>query len=149
MIYFVDEDCIAYESWIYELRVRGHQVCELKDAHQAFQQLWNADSSSVELAIIDVMLDPGPRARDPLAIKTEGLGLLQELSEQNPAAFPSHAVLLTASVRETRRTAAEFAEKMGIELWDKSVICSPVEFADRVEEAIAARSSERGDRGDA
>jgi CheY-like chemotaxis protein len=143
MIYFVDEDCSAFQAWIYELRLRGHQTTELTDAHQAFLQLWNAEPSAIDLAIIDVMLDPGPRLRDSEASLTEGLGLLQDLSEQNPAAFPDHAVLLTASVRETRRAAAEFAKQAGVELWDKSAICSPIEFADRVDAVIAARRTGR------
>jgi CheY-like chemotaxis protein len=142
MIYFVDEDHGAFQAWIYELRLRGFQTSELPDAHQAFRQLWNADASSIDLAIIDVMLNPGPRMRGSEAILTEGLSLLGDLSEQNPAAFPSRAVLLTASVRETRRAAAEVAGEAGIELWDKSAICSPIEFADRVEAAIATRPPE-------
>lgn len=143
VIYFVDEDCGALGAWISELRLRGYRTEEFTSARQAFLQLWNAAASEVELVVIDVMLDPGQTIPGAEPTLTEGLNLIRDLSDQNPAVFPSRAVLFTASVSETRRMATAFADEMGIELWDKSAICSPVEFGDRVQQAVAARSTGR------
>jgi CheY-like chemotaxis protein len=141
LIYFVDEDCDAMGAWISEVRLRGYQTAKLTSARQAFLELWNADPSDVQLVIVDVMLEPGSMAPDGQPNHTQGLTLLRDLSDQNPSVFPNRAVLFTASVGETRRKAAAFAEEMKIEIWDKSAYVSPIKFGDWIDRAVAERSN--------
>lgn len=128
-------------AWISEIRLRGYQTTELTSARQAFLELWSVDPSEVDLVVVDVMLESGKLIPDERQNQTEGLVLLRDLSEQNPAVFPSRAVLFTASVGEARRTAVAFAEEMKIEIWDKSAYVSPVKFGDWVDRAVRARST--------
>ncbi|MGB2710846.1 MAG: hypothetical protein WBC33_04960 [Conexibacter sp.] len=132
MIFFVDEDASLLGGVTAELRLRGRAVESLHDARTAFQRLWNARASDVELAVIDVMLDPGEL---PYGSLVAGLSLLRDLSDQNPAVFPRRAVLLTAGIGETLRDAQQCAAELHVKLWHKYAF-TPFELADQIELAI-------------
>lgn len=143
MIYFVDEDYGAYESWIAELVLRNLNVTPLRSADEAFNVLWNVSADEVELVIIDVMLavDDVDDARFSVELTDDylesGLRLLENLVEQNGEVFPQRAVLLTNTINDATLAAArKVGGQYGVDLWDKREIMSPLAFGDRVEEAI-------------
>ncbi len=140
MICVVDEDARMLGAYVAELELRGHTVELLRTASDAWQKLWRARPGTVELAIIDVMLAPGDRVSETDGdVLTTGLELLRDLSTQNPRVFPQRAVLFTGSIGQTVRAATECAQELGVELWHKRAIMSPVDFGDRVEGLIARR----------
>src|ERR1700685_2774272 len=112
MIYFVDEDYGAYESWIAELTLRGLVVVPLRSADEAFSKLWDAAYDEVERVIIDVMLavedTDDPRFSVELTddYLEAGLRLLENLADQNKEVFPHCAVLLTNTINDASLTAA-------------------------------------------
>jgi len=143
MIYFVDEDFGAYESWIAELELRGFHVKSLRSADEAFAALWGIALEDVELVIVDVMLavddidDPKFSVELTDGYLESGLRLLENLVQQNPNVFPQRAVLLTNTINDkTLGAAADVSKRYAIELWDKREIMSPLYFGDRVEAAI-------------
>lgn len=145
MIYFVDEDYSAYESWIAELELRGYGVMSLRSADEAFNTLYDASPDNVQLVIIDVMLavDDVSDPRFAVALTDTyleaGLRLLENLVEQKPAVFPHRAVLLTNTISEKTLTSArKVSTQFGIELWDKREMMSPLDFGDRVLSAVVA-----------
>jgi DNA-binding NarL/FixJ family response regulator len=141
MIYFVDEDFGVLAAYTAELGLRGYSVSNLATARDAFQALWNAPGSDIDLVIVDVMLAPGETVDSSNAnYFTAGLDLLRSLSDQNPDVFPRRALLFTAAIGGTRREATDCARELGVEIWDKAAFLSPVEFADGVERLIAERS---------
>lgn len=151
MIYFVDEDCVAYAAWISELELRGLIVKPLRSADEAFNLLWNVPVEDTELVIIDVMLAVDDVTDERFSAEAtdnfleSGLRLLESLAAQNEAVFPRHAVLLTNTINESTLTAArKVSARYGVELWDKREIMSPLVFGDRVVDAIAKiRAAER------
>ncbi len=141
MICFVDEDARMLGAYVAELELRGHTVELLHTASDAWQKLWRARPSTVGLAIIDVMLAPGDGVMETEGdVLTTGLDLLRDLSTQNPTVFPERAVLFTGSIGNPIRAANACAQELGVELWHKSAIVSPVDFGDRVERLIARRA---------
>lgn len=144
MIYFVDEDCVAYEAWIAELELRGFSVKPLLSADEAFNLLWNVPLEETELVIIDVMLAVDDVTDERFSAEATdnyleaGLRLLENLAAQNKAVFPQRAVLLTNTINETTLAAArKVSADYRVALWDKRDIPSPLVFADRVANAIA------------
>jgi hypothetical protein len=143
VIYLVDEDHLALQAWIAELKLRGHRVVILHNAADAFRELWQAPAEYIEAVFIDVMLAPGdlpgqPGA-DPGALA--GLRLLRDLVQQNPAVFPRRAILLTNAVGPVLEEALACANQHGAALWDKRSILSSVHFGDRVQEFIDSRGA--------
>jgi hypothetical protein len=143
MIFFVDEDYGAYESWIAELQLRNFEVTPLRSSTEAWDKLWNASRTDVTLVIIDVMLAvddiDDPRYSRELTddYLESGLRLLENLVAQNAEVFPRRAVLLTNTINDATLAAARrVSNQYEIELWDKREIMSPLDFGDRIEEAI-------------
>lgn len=150
MIFFVDEDYGAYESWIAELQLRDFEVTPLRSATEAWDKLWNASPADVALVIIDVMLAvddiDDPRYSRELTddYLESGLRLLENLAEQNADVFPQRAVLLTNTINDATLAAArKVSSQYKIELWDKRSIASPLDFGDRVQDAIGATRATR------
>jgi hypothetical protein len=144
VIYFVDEDCVAYWAWIAELKLRDFEVKPLRSADQAFDLLWNVSADGVELVIIDVMLAVDDVSREQFSREAtdnyleSGLRLLEHLSHQNETVFPHRALLLTNTISQSTLSAArKVGAEYGVELWDKRQIMSPMVFGDRVVEAIS------------
>lgn len=143
MIYLVDEDLNAFGAWITELQLRNFPVTCLWNANEAFARLCDLDGQGLELVVIDVMLAVEDvedvrfsSARTDVYQET-GLCLLDDLVEQNPAIFPSRAVLLTNTVSDrTLKEARKASTRHRVPLWKKSSIDSPVDFGDRVEARI-------------
>jgi hypothetical protein len=144
VIYFVDEDSVAYGAWIAELKLRGFEVKPLRSADQAFDLLWNVEAGGVELVIIDVMLAVDDVSRQQFSREAtdnyleSGLRLLEHLSLQNEAVFPRRALLLTNTINKSTLSAArKVSAEYGVELWDKRQIMSPMVFGDKVDEALS------------
>lgn len=145
MIYFVDEDYGAYESWIAELELRDLEVKPLRSADEAFNLLWNISPEMVDLAIIDVMLAVEDVSSEIFSVELtddyleSGLRLLESLAAQNQDVFPRRAVLLTNTINDATLAAArKVGAEYGVDLWDKREIMSPLMFGDLVATAIAA-----------
>jgi hypothetical protein len=140
VIFFVDEDSSAYQAWIFELELRGLRVSTIRNAAEAFRDLWNADPSEVDLVLIDVMLSPGesvePSTRPPDDYLWAGLQLLRDLVQQNGSVFPARAVLLTNAVGQTLSEAIRCSKEFGVPVWDKRSIASALHFGDRVIEHL-------------
>jgi hypothetical protein len=140
-VYFVDEDYVAYEAWIEELRLRQWDVQPVLSADEAFRMLH--DCTDAEAVIIDVMLavedieqEQFSRRRTDEYLET-GLRLLEDLCDQNPAVFPERAVLLTNTINDsTYRAAVTVARRFAVPLWDKADVGSPFEFGSRVDQFI-------------
>ena len=140
-IYLVDEDQLPLGAYMAELKIRGHQVKGLSNAREALRELRAIQAHDVDLVLVDVMLEPGAAVSAENSRKgTAGLDLLRDLCRQNRDVFPHRAVLFTASTGALLEMAFECASNLGVELWEKSSFLSPIEFGDRVERIIAARS---------
>jgi hypothetical protein len=147
MIHFVDEDHAAYGAWIAELKLRGHTVQLTGNADEAYRIL--AQVPDAQIVVIDIMLAvEDPRTTRFTVERTDdfletGLRLLEDLTEANPLVFPRRAVLLTNTIAETTFSEARrLSKELGVPLWQKSAIFSPVEFGDRVEQFLDAGSHE-------
>lgn len=149
MIYFVDEDYPAFESWMAELRFRDFEVKPIRSADVAFSRLWNASRDEIDLTIIDVMLavedadHPQFSAERSNNYHITGLLLLDDLVAQNPNVFPSRAVLLTNTISDSiAREAVKSANRYDVPLWDKRKIASPVHFGDMVQGLLGSEQAE-------
>ena len=149
MIYFVDEDYSAYGAWVAELQLRGYGVQSISNADEAHRIL--AEVSDAELVVIDIMLAVEDTRTTRFTVERTddfletGLRLLEDLREVNPIVFPRRAVLLTNTLTETTFSEARrVSRKLGVPLWQKSAIFSPVEFGDRVDRFLGREPQQQG-----
>jgi hypothetical protein len=147
MIHFVDEDHAAYGAWIAELKLRGHSVQLTANADEAYRTL--SQIADAQIVVIDIMLAvEDPRTTKFTVERTDdfletGLRLLEDLVEANPPVFPRCAGLLTNTIAEnTFSEARRISKELGVPLWQKSAIFSPVEFGDRVEQFLSSGARE-------
>jgi DNA-binding response OmpR family regulator len=63
MILFVDDEASRTDSYIRELKLRGHEVDVMSDVDSALEVVLK-DPSSVQLVILDVMMPPGKAFRN-------------------------------------------------------------------------------------
>ena len=138
MIYFVDEDFGQTRHYRSELIARGHQVTPILTADEAFEILTGADD--IQLAIIDVMLAVSDHESERFSRnRTEdylqtGIVLLEELCASNPEAFPSRAVLLTNTVRQSVLAHAQRVRQvLNVPLLRKNEMSTAFEFGEELE----------------
>ena len=144
MIFFIDEDHLAFAGWLAELELRGHEIVTYENATEAFGDLSRRPARTVDAVIIDVMLASGADvATFPYDSMVVGLRLLRVLCDLNGAVFPSRAIIMTNSISEPLRLAIRLGEQLNVPVWDKRSMTSPVHFADMVETFMASRHASR------
>lgn len=143
-IFYVDEESAWYDSWILELRLRGHEVTTIGDADRALRQLTDADD--VGWAIIDVMLAGSEKGDSAFDLEDTdggmetGLRLLEALSELGRAEYPTRCCLITNTSNErTYSSAEELSRSLGVWMLNKTDVDSPMEFADRIEAMVSGK----------
>ncbi len=146
MIYFVDEDFGQTRHYRSELIARGYEVTPILTADEAFEILTGADN--IDLAIIDVMLAVSDHESERFSRKrTEdylqtGIVLLEELCKSNSENFPSRAVLLTNTVRQSvLQRAQRVKAEHNVSLLRKNEMSTSFEFGESIE-ALLRRGSQ-------
>lgn len=143
MIFVVDEDHNALESWLAELRFRGLGVQTCWNADDAYDQLRTLPAEFAGLAVIDWMLAvkrPGRWTRFGNDHLDVGIDLLATLCEDRPDCFPARAVIFTNSTlnRMSDTPALRLVHELGVPVWAKASFGSPRAFADQVERRLQA-----------